>query len=281
MKFAIHLSTFTKSYSEELIPFVRRAAEIGYDAVELPVLADLSFDPKELKKVADACGVDILCSTGLSPDTDISSLDETIRNQGIDYLKKRMDIAAEMDSKQFTGVLYAPWGELKSKLEGAREIENSIESLKIIADYANETGIMMGLEILNRYEGYMINTVSEGLDFIKKVDKGNVKLHFDTFHAHIEEINMYDAIKLGGKEIVHVHFCENTRGTPLTGQVDWKNVARALKDIEYKRYVSIENFVNTNCEVGNSAMIWRQIELSGDAAAVNGLENMKKIFGGE
>ena len=90
---------------------------------------------------------------------------------------------------------------------------------------------------------------------------------------------MYEAIRLGAENIVHVHICENTRGIPLTGQVRWDEVVRGLKEINYNRYVSIENFVNTNCEVGNSAMIWRQVEKSGEEAAIRGLENMKRLFG--
>ena len=281
MKFAIHLSTFTKRYDEDLIPLIKRASEIGYDAVEIPVLEPLCFIPQEVKKAAEFYNMDILCSTGLSPDTDVSSLDEKIRQNGLDYMKKRIDIAQQLNSKQFTGVTYSPWGLLQSKAKGEKQIENSINSIQKIADYAKSADVLMGLEILNRYEGYMINTVSEGLEFIKKVDRSNVKLHFDTFHAHIEEKNMYEAIKLGGKDIIHVHFCENTRGIPLTGQVHWNDVIKGLREINYDRYVSIENFVNTNCEVGDSAMIWRQIEKNGDEAAVCGYKNMKKLFGGK
>lgn len=281
MKFAIHLSTYTKSYSEDLIPLVKRSYEIGYDAVEIPVLSPLCFDTKELKAAADYYNMDILCSTGLSPETDISSVDNVIRQRGIDCMKRRIDIAHALDSKQFTGVLYAPWGLLQSKQKGKENIEHSIESMQDIAEYAEDAGIMLGLEILNRYEGYMINTVEEGLRFINRIDRKNVKLHFDTFHAHIEEKNMYDAIKLGGSNIIHVHFCDSTRGTPLTGQVNWEEVRRGLADINYDRYISIENFVNTNCEVGDSAMIWRQIEKDGDTAAVNGYKNMRQLLGVE
>lgn len=280
MKFAIHLSTFTKSYSEDLIPFVKRAAEIGYDAVELPVLEPLSFNISKMKSAASEYGVDILCSTGLSLETDISSLNCEIRNKGIRYLKRRIDIAQQLNSRQLTGVIYSPWGVLQSKELGKRQIENSILAVKEIADYASAAGVVIGLEILNRYEGYMINTVAEGIEFMNQVNKDNVKLHFDTFHAHIEETNMYEAITLGGKNIIHVHFCENTRGIPLTGQVHWNDVICGLREIEYDRYISIENFVNKNCEVGDSAMIWRQIEDSGDMAAVYGYENMLKLFGG-
>lgn len=279
MKYAIHLSTFQKSYNESVIPHAKRAGEIGYHAIEIPMMSLPKHEVEELVSVTEYYNMEILCCNGISEKTDISSLDESVRKAGIDYLKSNIDTAYSMGSKQINGVLYAPWGFFQSKAEGKAQIEKSILSLKTIADYAKEANVTLALEIINRYEGYMINTVSEGLEFINKVDRDNVRLHFDTFHAHIEEKNMYEAIKLGAEKIAHVHICENTRGIPLTGQVNWEEVVKGLKDIKYNRYVSIENFVNTNCEVGNSAMIWRQVEKSGEEAAIKGLENMKRLFG--
>lgn len=278
MKYAIHLSTFTKKYDEDLIPFVKKAAEIGYQGVELPLLDPLCFEVTEMNKTVEENNLKVLSSTGLNENTDISSTDSEIRRRGIEHLIKCIDITDQLGGKQLTGVNYSPWGVTKSKEQGKENISYSIDSLKQIADYAEQFDITIGLEILNRYEGYMINTVKEGLDFIDRINKKNVGLHFDTFHAHIEEEDMYEAIILGGDKIVHVHFCENTRGVPLTGQVHWGKVSRALKQINYNRWISIENFVNTNSEVGNSTMIWRQLEESGTKAAELGFVNMKKIM---
>jgi len=278
MKYAIHLSTFTKEWAEDLIPYIKRAKEIGYDGVEIPLMNPKEFDIDSIKAEVEKQSIEVLCGTGLGPDTDISSTDETIRQDGIDHLKLCIDICEKLGSKQLSGVLYAPWGQLKARNEAERNYINSIEALKQVADYAEKKDVSLCLEVLNRYETYYMNTVEEGLNIINKIDRKNVGIHFDTFHAHIEEKNMYQAILTGKDRINHVHFCENTRGIPLTGQVRWDEVVQGLKEINYHGWVSIENFVNNNCQVGNGTSIWRQVEISGDEAALQGYKNMKKMF---
>ena len=278
MKYAIHLSTFTKEWAEDLTPYIIRAKEIGYDGVEIPLMNPQEFDVDLIKAEINRQSIEVICGTGLSAETDISSNDEKIRNNGMNHLKSCIDICEKLGSKQLSGVLYAPWGELKSRDKAVDSYTNSIASLKQVADYAEQKNVTLCLEVLNRYETYYMNTVEEGMNIANKIDKKNVGIHFDTFHAHIEEKNMYDAILTGKDTINHVHFCENTRGIPLTGQVRWHEVVQGLTDIKYNGWISIENFVNNNCQVGNGTSIWRQVEISGDEAAVQGYKNMTEMF---
>ncbi len=278
MKYAIHLSTFTKEWDEDLVPFIKRAKDIGYDGVEIPLMNPEEFDVNRIKSELEKQKIEAICGTGLGADTDIGSNDEKIRNNGINHLKTCIDICEHLGSKQLGGVLYAPWGDLKSRNQAKENYTNSIEVLKEVADYASEKDVKLCLEVLNRYESYYMNTVEEGVGIIDKIGKKNVGIHFDTFHAHIEETNMYQAILTGKDTINHVHFCENTRGIPLTGQVRWDEVVQGLKEINYDGWISIENFVNNNCGVGNGTSIWRQVEKSGDEAAIQGYKNMKEMF---
>lgn len=278
MKFAIHLSSFTKEWAENLIPFIKRAKEIGYEGVEFPLMDPYKVDTAAIKKVLDENELQALCGTGLNPNADISSCDEQIRENGKKHLIKCIDCCRELSSRQLEGVLYAPWGQLKPRSEAIENYKNIVESLQEVADYAKKYDITICLEVLNRYETYVINTVQEGLELLKKIKRDNVKLHMDTFHSHIEEKDMYEAIKAAGDKLHYVHFSENTRGIPLTGQIAWDKVARGLKEINYDGWIGGEYFVNSNCEVGNGCMIWRQIEKDSDYAAKQGLENAKKVF---
>ncbi len=278
MKYAIHLSTFTKKWSDDLVQYIKRAKEIGYDGVEIPLMDIKNVDYSKIKDALLENHIEALCGTGISINTDIGSTDEIVREQGVQYLKNCIDICYQLNSKQLGGVLYAPWGVLKSRSEAKLNYKNSYESLKIVADYAREKNVTLCLEILNRYETYYMNTVEEGLEILKEIKKENVGLHFDTFHAHIEEKNMYDAIVKGENNIKYIHFCENTRGIPLTGQVRWAEVVKGLQEIKYQGWVTIENFVNNDCEVGNDTSIWRQVEKNGDYAAVQGYKNMKTLL---
>jgi D-psicose/D-tagatose/L-ribulose 3-epimerase len=278
MKYAIHLSSFTKAWAEDLIPYIQRASEIGYDGVELPLMDPYSFDSDTIRKALAENNLVALCGTGLNPDADISSEDRDVRAKGEAHLIKCIDCCKAIGSKQLGGVLYAPWGQLKPRNEAVANYHNIVESLRKVADYAKKSDVTLCLEVLNRYETYVINTIEEGLALIEEIGRDNVKLHVDTFHAHIEENDIYRAIVKGSDKIHYIHFSENTRGIPLTGQVAWDKVAQALKAIGYTGWVGGEYFVNCNCEVGNGCMIWRQIHEDGDYAARQGLINVKTVL---
>ncbi len=276
MKYAIHLSTFTTVWQEDLNKYIRMAKEFGYDGVEIPLMNPYELNVVELKKTLDEYEMEAICGTGLGKLTDISSQDINVRKQGEAHLKKCIDCCEVLGSDQLGGVTYAPWGMIKPKSEIDRN--NICESLRSVAEYAEKSNVTICMEVLNRFETSVINTVSEGLELLRDINVGNIKLHMDTFHAHIEENDIYDAI-VSAKDYLHyIHFSENTRGIPLTGQVDWKKVALALKEINYDRWIGGEYFVSAECEVGNGCMIWRDIHTSGQYAAKQGIINAKKVF---
>ena len=103
-------------------------------------------------------------------------------------------------------------------------------------------GVKLALETLNRFETDMLNTVSQGIKFIRDVGRDNVGFHLDTFHMHLEEKSSPEAIRLAGDKLFHFHACENDRGVPGTGQVHWQEIAAALKSVNYQGPVVIESF---------------------------------------
>ncbi|GAA0742598.1 sugar phosphate isomerase/epimerase family protein [Clostridium oceanicum] len=278
MKIGIHLSTFTKSWEEDIFQYFSVASKIGYDGVEIPIIDANNFDSKKSKKLLKENNLLCTCGTGLNIEKDISSIDKNIRDNGMKHLKKCIDICNELESDCLGGVLYAPWGMKKSRAEAKDNINFSIESLREIASYAEVRGVTLALEVLNRYETFFINTVEEGLDILKKIDSNNVKIHFDTFHGHIEEKSLKDAILKGGKNIFHVHFCENNRSTPGTGQINWREVKKALKEINYDRWITLENFTMPNCQVGNDVSIWRKTGESNYKVAELGFKFIKQLM---
>lgn len=191
---------------------------------------------------------------------DPSSTDEEIRVRGIGRLKKCIQIASELKADCLGGVLYAPWGVRRPRAEAVENYKWARDSICIAADYAEKYGITLSLEILNRYESYFMNTVEEGLQFLEKVGRNNVKLHFDTFHAFIEECDIRKAILKGGRQIFHVHLCDNNRSAPGTGRVPFQEIKEALQEIGYHRYLMVENFILPNTEAGNESCIWRENE---------------------
>jgi len=281
LKIGVHLSTYTKNWNDDVFKYLEISKKIGYDGVEIPLVDPFNFDIKKFKEELTRLNLEVSCGTGLSIDADISSVDSEKREKGLKHLKRCVDICNGLGSKVLGGVLYSPWGKLISREEAKENIEHSIKGLKEIAEYGEEKEVLISLEVLNRYESYFLNTVEEGKELLEKIGHKNVKLHFDTFHSHIEETSLRNAILSGASEIGHVHFCENNRGVPGTGQIDWNEVSKSLKDINYNGWIVVENFVMPSCEVGNTVGIWRKIDDSGEQAARKAYKFIDELIKGE
>ena len=78
-----------------------------------------------------------------------------------------------------------------------------MEGIHGIADFANDLGINLCIEVLNRFENHVLNTAAEGVAFVKDVGKSNVKVMLDTFHMNIEEDSFGDAIRTAGPLLGH------------------------------------------------------------------------------
>jgi len=103
-----------------------------------------------------------------------------------------------------------------------------------------------------------LNTCEQGLKLLRAVGAKNVKLHLDTFHMNIEEKNQAAAIrKAGGSWPLHA--CGSDRGTPGNDHIDWKPIARALKQINYRGDVVIESFTTDVKVIARAAAIWRAL----------------------
>jgi D-psicose/D-tagatose/L-ribulose 3-epimerase len=153
-----------------------------------------------------------------------------------------------------------------------------VKNLKELAKYAEQKGVRLCIEPLNRFETDFLNTCDKGLALIKAVGSKAVKLHLDTFHMNIEEKNQAEAIKKAGKLLAHFHACGSDRGTPGGDHIDWKPIARALKQIGYKGDVVIESFTTDVKVIARAAAIWRRIEPTRDEIAVKGIKFLKRTL---
>ncbi len=281
MKFGINsfvwVSPCTTEAVDELAPKVK---SMGFDILEIacenPDLLDLSTIKETIKKnrlAAIICGV-------FGADRNICSSDPMIRANARKYILWLIEAAAQLGSPVVCGPLYSAVGKAHLEDTEARreEWKLAVSELRELSDYAAKKGIKLALEPLNRFETDMINTVSQGLDFIKDVDRDNIGLHLDTFHMHLEEKSSPDAIRMAGSKIYHFHACENDRGVPGMGQVHWQGISAALKSVHYQGPIVIESFTSQVKEIARAVSIWREIAPSQDAIAQQGLQFLQSLF---
>jgi D-psicose/D-tagatose/L-ribulose 3-epimerase len=121
-----------------------------------------------------------------------------------------------------------------------------------------------------------MNTVSQAKELVDRINHPNVGIHYDTHHVHYEEYDIAAAIKNGGSAIKHVHYSESNRGVPGKGLVDWATNTRALKEIGYDGWVTIEAF-NTKVDGLRQALhIWRDFFVDEEECYLGGIDLIKK-----
>ena len=202
-----------------------------------------------------------------------------VRKNGIELLKKLVDINVEIGSKILGAVNYAAWGYLTGRPRTEDEWNWSVESMREVGLYAkNKSDMIIAVEPVNRFETHFLNIAEDAVRYCKHVGTGNVKVHLDSFHMIREELSFTEAVEVCGKRYLgYVHVCENNRGIPGTGLVPWKEFFTALKRIGYTGHLVIESFDPGFQGLNRLCAIWRKFADTGEELAIQGLKNLKKI----
>jgi len=280
MKYGIFGLLFFPRFTKERVSIIQKVREIGYEGIEISLSEDyLSSNlTNDIVKEAKQLGVKCLCSTSLDENTDITSNDRKIRDNGINFLKRCVEEAAKLGSDVIGGVIYAPWGPSNKKGRTREEWEVCKESLFNVAEFAKGNQVFLALEPVNRFESHFLNTAEEAKTLIKEIGHPQLKIHLDTFQMNIEENHMYDAIKTAGDLLYHFHCCASNRGVPGNGHVEWEEVYQGLKEIGYQRWLVVESFTPDIMkeEFGRQVAIWREIAKP-EEIAKKGLEFLKGV----
>jgi D-psicose/D-tagatose/L-ribulose 3-epimerase len=100
-------------------------------------------------------------------------------------------------------------------------------------------------------------------------------LLIDTFHANIEEKSIGAALRRAGRHLKHVHTCENDRGIPGSGNVNWPEFFAAIRATGYDRWLTIESFGFSLGEIAAAASIWRDLAPSPESIAFEGVRFLR------
>jgi D-psicose/D-tagatose/L-ribulose 3-epimerase len=197
------------------------------------------------------------------------------------YLRTCIDIAAEVGSTLVSGPMYSATGKTRLVPGDARKQQRewAADGIRRAGDYAALHGVRLAIEPLNRYETDLVNTVSQGMDLCEQVGRDNVGLLLDTFHMNIEEKHIAEAIRLGGDRLLEFHACENDRGTPASGHVEWGEVFDALVQVGFDGLIALEAFTPEIEEIARAVSMWRPVAASGDALVEDGLRFLRSELG--
>jgi D-psicose/D-tagatose/L-ribulose 3-epimerase len=280
MRLGINTFLLTSPFNNKSTRFFKQIKQWGFDSVEIPIEDPKHIDPahvrRELDKSGLVCGSVCAC---MGPDRDLRG---TPRQQkiGFTYLKNLLDQMVPLGCPSLIGPVYSATGRADAvpAPEYRKQWKLVVKHLKALAKYAEERDQKICIEPLNRFETDFINTCDQALRMVRDVGSPALKVQLDTFHMNIEEKDQAAAIRKAGKFLAHLHACGCDRGTPGNDHIDWKGIAKALKDIKYEGDVVIEGFATNVKLIARAAAIWRQIEPTNEEIATKGLKFLQRVL---
>ena len=258
MKLGINFLLWTVHVTEEYYHLFDKLKKAGYDGVEIPLVIGNERDYKQMAQAIKDAGLEVTCTSNGSVDKNIISADASIRQAGLDHIKWGVDMAQVLGSKLIGGPIHVAPGQFTGAGPQEQEYLWAAEQLKKAAVYADGADVSLAMELLNRFECYLTNTIEQGKYLSQLVDHPRVGIHYDTHHANMEEKSITQAIQSGGKDILHVHFSESHRGILGQGQVDFAESVSALKSIGYDDWVTIECFTTKVDGLRQAVAMWRE-----------------------
>jgi sugar phosphate isomerase/epimerase len=225
---------------------IRRAKSIGFDGIEL-VGEPKVFRASEIKRMIDDAGLKVFSICGMHPGPDpddlrlLSHPDPNERQKAVDYVKTCVDLAQEVGARS---VLVAPnlVGQPHPLVSRHADLQAAVEPLQKSAEYAELVGILLTIEPINRYEVALINNINDAKELALQVNRSACRIMGDTFHMQLEEGDgIPNAIRRAGQYwFQHLHVADNTREAPGLGTMPWREILRALHDIDYQGVISME-----------------------------------------
>jgi D-psicose/D-tagatose/L-ribulose 3-epimerase len=270
-KYGVNLLLWTSCFTEKDLYLIKKVKDLGCDVVEIPIFNPEEFPSKLVKEELNKYNLEACVCYGCEKDSDIASLEKNIRRKGINRFKQAIDHTHKLGASKIGGVVYKAGGIFTGAAPTEEEWKYSIDSMKEITDYAQKYNISIGIEQINRYETYFINTADDAIKYCKDVGKPNIFVLLDAHHLIMEELDFYNTIIKTGDYLGHFHTSENNRGIPGTGLVDWISIYRALRDINYTGWLVIESFY---IGFGN---VWKPLAESPEYLINEGLKNLKKF----
>ena len=270
MKFAICNEIFQNWKIEDIFSYV---SELGYDAVEIApfTLANSVEDiplaeRQRMRKAAGQAGVEIAGIHWVLAKPDglhISHLEPAIRQRTANYLSQLVDFCADLGGTRI--IFGSP--KQRNVLPGVTSQQArqwTAEGFRNPVTRAEERGVTICLEPLGPTDTNFINTAEEAIEFVSAFNSPHFQIILDTKAMCTEAKPIPEIIRNSWPHFAHFHANDRNLKGPGFGDVDFKPIAAALREVGYNGYVSVEVF---NFDEGPRVI------------ASKSLEYLRRVFG--
>lgn len=280
MKLGLNVFLWSGQTDESLFPVLEKIKRWGYDGAEFPFFHTKEDVYRRVREKLEALGLKATGCTVLTGEANLISDSKAVREAGVKHLKDMLRMCNALGAEVICGPVAPPLGALVGRGRTKEEWDRAVEGLREVGAWAEEMKVTVAVEAINRFETYFINTAADLRALVEEVDRPRVRMMYDTFHANIEEKSIYESARSCGRYLAHVHISENDRGVPGTGHIAWDELRKALQEIGYDGWLTIESFGQAVPEIAAAAAIWRPIFKDNDEVAEQGIRFMKARLSG-
>ncbi len=275
MKFGVNTLLWTAAFDASHLTLLTQVKQWGFDGIEIARFDFSGFPASQIRRAAADEGLECTFCSALTGRMSLISEDAAERRTAREFLARGAEVAAELSADLFIGPFCAPVGQLVGRRRTADEWKRAVEGLASLGEALDSLGVTLAVEPLNRFETYFLNTAADTARLCDEVGHARIGALLDSFHANIEEKTIRAAVETLGPRIRHVHACENDRGIPGTGHVDWPALFSSLRHAAYNGWMVIESFGFAIPEIAAAACIWRDIAPSAEAIASEGIRFLR------
>lgn len=257
MKFSPEINMFN-AVVKDPADQVKMAYDYGFEACENTGLKFRSTEDQEkISRAVQSLGMEFgqFVGTLTFEDVTFAGRDNALREKVLEDVRVSVEIARRMNTKIIHNVL----GMADPKLPYDFQMTNAIELLKRIADIYEPHGIVMVMESMNHridHPGMFLHTIPQAYALAKAVGSPNVKVLYDFYHVQIQEGNLLPTLDYAWDEIAYIQMGDTPgRLEPTTGEINFPNVLRHVRDKGYRGFVGLEHGRSKEGKAGVDAMV--------------------------
>jgi D-psicose/D-tagatose/L-ribulose 3-epimerase len=280
MRIGAHCFLFVDRWSDDSLPVLDVAKELGLDCFEIAVGDDVAFSVAECRRRAEALGLGLIVSPGGAWPLacDLSSDDPAERAAGLAWHQRQVDLASELGAMAYCGAIYGHPGVVKRRRPPADEFPRTADGLHQLSEYAAERGVALVLEPMSHFRTHLVNTPEQAMRLAALADHPNLRVLLDTYHMVTEVTDYAAAIRTVADRLWGMHACENHRGVPGVGIVPWESIFGTLTEVGFDGCVVLETY---NSSLGDFALergMFHDVCPDGAAFVREGLRFLKGGF---
>jgi len=276
VKYGVNTFIWTVNFTRDNLPLLPEIKRAGFDGIEVSMFYPADFASDDIRRGLEQNGLECTICSVIPRGLSVISDDRSVREKTHAHLADCIKAAADVGAKIIAGPLYSPVGYLPGRRRTPDEWKWAVECYQRLGPVLARHNVIVAIEPLNRFETYFLNTAADAVALCDEINHANVGILFDTFHANIEEKNIGQAYRTVARHLKHVHTCENDRGIPGSGHVEWNDVFAALRDTRYDGWLTIESFGFALGELSAAASIWRDIAPTPESIAFEGVKFLKQ-----